>query len=100
MALYYNAGSSGPESPLATIRSFIGQAIQIGAPSYNAGDHRGCYEVYACTARFLVHSIEGGDEYKQVLRQALQRAALIADVTEQAWVMRHAFDSLLGKDNN
>jgi hypothetical protein len=93
-------GPDKPEHPLTVIRSCLATAIQIGAPAYNYGDHRGCYEVYACTARMLLHTVEGADESKQVLRQALQRCATVAEVTEQAWIMRHAFDAVLGKDSN
>ncbi|MBY0527577.1 MAG: hypothetical protein K2R98_29540 [Gemmataceae bacterium] len=100
MAFNYSSDSDKPASPLAVVRHYLATAIQIGAPSYNCGDHRGCYDVYACTARMLIHSIEGADEAKDVLRKALQRAATVGDVNEQAWIMRHAFDSLLGKDSN
>ena len=62
--------------------------------------HRGCFEVYACTARLLLQAVEGAEEEKKLLRQALQRCATQFDVTQQAWTMRHAFDALLGKDNN
>ncbi len=89
-----------PLDPLRVIRAFLAQAIQIGAPAYNAGDQRGCYEVYACTARLLLQTVTGADESKQVLRHALQRCATVVDVNEQAWIMRHAFDAVLGKDSN
>ncbi len=89
-----------PANPLAVIRSYLALAIQIGAPAYNYGDHRGCYEVYLCTGRMLLHVVEGAEEFKQLLRQAIQRAASVPDVTQQAWIMRHAFDSVLGKDSN
>ena len=39
-----------PVNPVEAIRHYLSTAISIGAPSYNYGDHRGCYEVYACTA--------------------------------------------------
>jgi hypothetical protein len=48
----------------------------------------------------LLHVVEGAEEFKQLLRQAIQRAASVPDVTQQAWIMRHAFDSVLGKDSN
>jgi hypothetical protein len=81
--------------PLQTIRSYLALAIQIGAPAYNHGDLRGCYEVYACTARLLLRAIEGADDDKQVLRAALERCAILPDVNEQAWIMRRAFDAIL-----
>jgi hypothetical protein len=93
-------GPNGPANPLELIRSFLALAIQIGAPAYNYGDQRGCYEVYACTARLLLQMIEGAEDTKNVLRQALVRCATMPDVNQQAWTMRHAFDTILGKDSN
>ncbi len=95
-----STGPNGPANPLELIRSLLALAIQIGAPAYNYGDQRGCYEVYACTARLVLQMVEGADDSKNLLRQALIRCATILDVNEQAWTMRHAFDTILGKDNN
>jgi hypothetical protein len=100
VAIFPKPGAFGPDDPLAAIRSYLATAIQIGAPAYNTGDHRGCFEVYDCTARMLLHVIEGADDARQALRQALQRCALTVDPNEQAWIMRHTFDALLGKDDN
>lgn len=100
MAIFHSSDSDGPVRPLDMIRYHVALAIQIGAPAYNSGDHRGCFEVYACTARMLLHSVEGADDEKKLLKQALQRCATQIDVTQQAWTMRHAFDALLGRDSN
>jgi hypothetical protein len=48
----------------------------------------------------VIHAVKGAEEARQVLRHALQRCATMPDVNEQAWTMRHAFDAVLGKDNN
>jgi hypothetical protein len=90
------AGSFG--APANTVRAFLTSAIQIGAPAYDAGDHRGCYDVYACTARLILHTITGSSEAKQVLRGALQECAAENNVSEQAWILRRAFDQLLAGD--
>ncbi len=97
MAYYYSKDTGHPPNPIDVIRSYLGMAIQIGAPSYNLGDHRGCYEVYACTARMLLKAVEGAEEEKEQLREALTRCALASDVNEQAWIMRHTFDAILGE---
>jgi len=34
------------------------------------------------------------------VKEALQRCATTVDVNQQAWIMRHTFDALLGKDSN
>jgi hypothetical protein len=100
MAFFHNPGNGKKVDPLLVIRSYLSLAIQIGAPAYNHGDHRGCYEVYACTARMLLQAVEGADEAKQVLKEALQQAVTVADVNQQAWIMRHAFDAILGEEKN
>ncbi len=80
------------------VLALLSMAISLGAPAFNAGDHRGCYEVYACTARLLVNSAAAPDAVKDVLRAALTAASVVQNVTRQAWVMREAFDGLLGNE--
>jgi hypothetical protein len=77
------------------MRGLLAMAIQIGAPAYNTGDRRGCYEIYAATARLIVTAFTGGEEAKQRLREALSRCEKLDDANEQAWTMRRAFDSIL-----
>jgi hypothetical protein len=87
-----------PEPPVGMdeVRALLAMAVRIGAPAFNAGDHRGCYEVYACTARLLIPRIGDDDEpVRQTLTDALTEAAIIPSVTRQAWVLREAFDSVL-----
>jgi hypothetical protein len=79
------------------VRAYLTSAIQIGAPAYDAGDHRGCYDVYACTARLILHTVVGSPESKKVLREALQECGPQNSASEQAWIMRRAFDRLLAE---
>jgi hypothetical protein len=95
MVSFPGSGNGEQVDPLNVIRSYLALAIQIGAPAYNLGDHRGCYEVYACTARMLLQAVKGADEAKQKLKQALAECSTLPDVNQQAWVMRHAFDAIL-----
>ncbi len=91
--------SGGPRpEPIEVVKVFLAQAIRIGAPVYNAGDPRGCYDIYAATARMLLRVVEGADEATTVLRSALESSAVINDIDRQAWTMRHAFDAILGED--
>lgn len=94
MGLFDDLDDDAPP-PMSVVRSYLALAIQIGAPAYNLGDHRGCYEVYACTARFLLKSVPSAGSATRGLAEALERAALEVDVNEQAWIMRRAFDKLL-----
>jgi hypothetical protein len=96
---FTDSSNGKPSDPLAFMRSLLQTAISIGVPAYNLGDHRGCYEVYACTARTLYQGVQGAVEARQTLRDALEQCSLRADVNEMAWIMRRAFDSILGDDN-
>ncbi|MBA4189864.1 MAG: hypothetical protein C0467_17920 [Planctomycetaceae bacterium] len=87
----------GPALSSREVQLYLSLAIRLGAPAYNAGDHRGCYETYACAARLLVNAASVPDATKEVLRAALEQASTLQNVTRQAWVMREAFDSLLPK---
>jgi hypothetical protein len=98
VALFPTSGNGHSADPLTFIRSYLSLAIQIGAPSYNLGDQRGCYEVYACTARMLLAGVKGADDARQTLREALQQCSTQLDVNESAWIMRRAFDAILGEE--
>jgi len=101
MGLFGNghAESPGPadDDPPDLLRAYLAPAIQIGAPAYNGGDHRGCFEVYACAARMLLKSIEGMAAEKVELRSPLEACAVDVDVAQQAWILRRAFDTVLGE---
>ena len=87
----------GPTLTTREVQLYLSLAIRLGAPAYNAGDHRGCYETYACAARFLVNAGGTPEATKTLLRAALEQASTVQNVTKQAWIMREAFDSLLPK---
>lgn len=91
-------GGTGEGVPPQQLRVLLSMAIAIGAPAFNAGDHRGCYEVYSCTARLLVNTPATPDAMKEALRRALTEACVVPNVTRQAWIMREAFDALLGRE--
>ncbi len=73
----------------------IGDAIDVGAPLYNNGNHAGCYHIYEGAAldldRKLPASCKGAAE---VLKSGRARAAGLSNATEQAWAMRDAFDGV------
>lgn len=86
--------------PHEVIRTMLATAISLGAPVYNSGDLRGCYEIYVATAKMLNRIIDGADDERELLRRALEEAALEPDVDEQAWVLRRAFDNILGEETD
>jgi hypothetical protein len=74
----------------------IDQAIKVGAPLFNSGDHEGCYRLYADTAEKLGEHIQGCSRIKAILRKGLLDAERDETPTQKAWTMRHAFDRILG----
>ena len=75
-------GCSGADLDL--IESRIGQAIELGAPTYNRGDFQGCFSTYERTARDL----------ESRLPTACKAAAQVR-ASDKAWAMRDAFDGML-----
>jgi serine/threonine protein kinase len=85
-----------PVDPLAAER--IRATIQVGAPTYNSGDHQGCYEIYKETAEELltdVLQVESATAAAARLRTALLRAQAMRSPTYAAWEIRYAFDDIL-----
>jgi hypothetical protein len=72
----------------------ISSAISKGAPTYNEGDHNGCYQIYKETAEKILENCSVGT-VQQELRLALDTAADQENATVRAWTMRHAFDAIL-----
>lgn len=89
------SGAAGPPLAATAIHVLLTAAVTVGAPAFNLGDARGCYETYACTARLLVHTASVPEAIRDRLRTALQEAAVLPEVARQAWVLRHAFDAIL-----
>lgn len=96
-----------PEELVATsVGRCISDAIQIGAPTYNHGDHTGCYFMYRRTAEEMVKTLDDrstadgkpldarASRCRTILQAGLTKAASDGDNTESAWTMRHAFDEI------
>lgn len=77
------------------VKAYLAMAVGVGAPAFNLGDHRGCYEVYATAARLLVNSSSVPDAVKAPLKAALEAASTLPGTKAQVGVMREAFDALL-----
>ena len=74
----------------------IGNAIDVGAPLYNAGDFAGCYHLYDGTAADLERQLPATCAGpKQALAAGQARASKQRTPSAQAWAMRDAFDGLL-----
>ncbi len=72
----------------------IQEAIQKGAPIYNAGEHEACFVIY----RKVADTFEGDPTVCKGIRAAfghgLMRADSTTDFTAKAWAMRDTFDGL------
>jgi len=70
-------------------------AIRAGAPAYNEGNLKKCFDVYATTAQQLIDARADCPGVQQALKAGLSRAASLGDLDHQAWAMRDTFDGLL-----
>lgn len=73
----------------------ISEAISVGAPVYNRGEHEACFVIY----RKVAEKFEGDRSVCKGVRdafgQGLLRAETLENFTDKAWAMRDAFDGLL-----
>lgn len=82
---------------LEGIYNVINDAISIGAPTYNAGNHVGCYRIYegACykiLQKFSDDCPAACDAIAVGLKQAENNLGAI----DKAWTLRQTFDLILG----
>jgi hypothetical protein len=83
-------------SDLQTVTDGIGDAIEVGAPLYNAGNFAGCYHLYDGTAADLERKLPAACAGpSKALEAGRTRAASLGDPGSQAWAMRDAFDGVL-----
>jgi len=91
--------------PADTVLTCLERAIDVGAPTYNEGNHQGCYVVYKHTAEQITSRLGDIDEAVpkficETLSTAVKECAQNKNNTERAWTMRHALDHILetGRD--
>ena len=72
--------------------TIIHEAISVGVPLFNAGDHAACADVYAAAARRLARL-----QLPTAAREQLTKAvdASNSRPTDRAWALRRALDSCL-----
>lgn len=80
---------------LTEIQAAIQDAIKVGAPLYNDGNHEACYRVYAAAALDLNRKLANCPGPKRVLLEGVERADTRTKWADKAWVMRDAFDGVL-----
>jgi hypothetical protein len=77
------------------IENEISQAIGVGAPVYNDGNHEACYRIYSNAALALDHKVNGCSGARTALLAGVKRADGLEGYTAKAWAMRDAFDGVL-----
>ena len=88
-----------PEKPAAgheAARKMIEDAINRGAPLYNAGHPKACADLYEKTMRTLLaqHGAALGDYGRRRFRKALNRMSTTHGHRSQAWLLRNALDAV------
>ncbi len=91
LSLLNGSAVAGLEATTAVLSG----AIRAGAPAYNEGNVKKCFDVYAQTARQLIDARGDCPGVQQALKAGLTRAQSLGDVDHQAWAMRDTFDGLL-----
>jgi hypothetical protein len=76
---------------VATIES----AISAGAPLFNNGDAKACYDLYEKASLKVVGELKGCPRVSETLKVGLSNAGKTQDARDKAWAVRHAFDRIL-----
>ncbi len=79
---------------MAEVAQGISEAISVGAPLYNAGNHEACFRVYEGTSMRLEQGAACAG-VRAAFTSGLTRAATLTTFKEKAWALRDTFDGLL-----
>ena len=97
----------GGSSKLETLEELLIRTINEGAPMYNQGDKRGCYELYmdaakhACMQPQVLKTAVG-----ELLESATEEAMEVVteesppDYDQAAWILRRCFDTILDSSSS
>ena len=84
-------------SKMELVVIIINDAISVGAPAYNDGNRAACYKIYEGAAYKILHKYgKKCTETSDILETALEKISGDYSVSEKAWIMRMAFDKILG----
>ncbi|MBS1660223.1 MAG: hypothetical protein JST68_04140 [Bacteroidetes bacterium] len=80
------------------ITRIINEAISLGAPIYNEGMHLACYRIYEWASYKIIYEYpKECKEIVKILKTAIDKSHGDFSDTEKAWLMRAAFDAILGE---
>ena len=81
-----------------SVNLIIGDAINIGAPTYNQGNYLGCYRIYeGASYKILYQYGSYCTRVTQILKTAIEKSYGAFTDSDKAWIMRVAFDEILGE---
>jgi len=79
------------------IEKIINDAISLGAPIYNEGLHLACYRIYEWAGYKILYEYgKTCKDVEKILKTAIEKSHGDYSDTEKAWLMRAAFDKILG----
>ena len=79
------------------IEKIINEAISLGAPVYNEGLHMACYRIYEWASYKILYEYgKRCGAIEKTLKTAIDKSHGDYSDTEKAWIMRMAFDKVLG----
>jgi len=82
---------------VALIGKIIDDAITIGAPLYNSGYHLYCYRIYEWAGYKILYEFGSPcPDVEAIIRTAIEKSHGDYSETEKAWIMRVAFDKVMG----
>jgi hypothetical protein len=73
----------------------VSEAIDLGAPLYNAGNFEACFRIYEGTALQVQRMVKSCSGPRKALIVGVKTAASRESWADKAWAMRDAFDGIL-----
>lgn len=73
----------------------IVDAIESGAPLYNAGNSEACFRIYGGAVNDIDRRVNQCQRVKRALRDGLSNASKLSDFQSKAWAVRDSFDGVL-----
>jgi len=91
-----SSGATASPTAASTAHRMIVDAINRGAPIFNAGHHGQCADIYMQTLREVAAMPEALPEATRAsVRRTMQRASQSHDMAARAWMLRRQMDSIL-----
>jgi len=90
-----DAFSACGQTSLEQVKQAIQQAIDVGAPIYNQGNHEACFKIYKNTLALIEQNTEMCRPVRDAVGSGLLRATTTEGYKAKAWALRDTFDGLL-----